>query len=90
MNSNAPIRDSEVEIQALKNALAAHQSGQLADAEQRYRNILQQTPSATDALHYLGMVLHQQQRTSDEALLRAILSKWKKAVIYIRAIMLQR
>jgi protein O-GlcNAc transferase len=69
MNSNAPIRDSEVEIQALKNALAAHQSGQLADAEQRYRNILQQTPSATDALHYLGMVLHQQQRTSDEALL---------------------
>jgi predicted O-linked N-acetylglucosamine transferase (SPINDLY family) len=40
-------------------ALRHHQSGQLAEAEHRYRQILQADPNHSDALHFLGVVAFQ-------------------------------
>jgi protein O-GlcNAc transferase len=45
--------------EALKLAFGHHQSGRLQDAEQIYRQILQQEPNNVDALHHLGLVAHQ-------------------------------
>src|SRR5258708_7909323 len=42
----------------LARALGLHQAGQLAAAEQLYRQILQAEPSHFDALHLLGVALH--------------------------------
>ena len=45
---------------ALRAAIAAHQAGQLADAERRYRTLLAVAPRHADALHFFGVLLHQQ------------------------------
>src|SRR5580704_3200284 len=40
-------------------SLDHHQSGRLAEAESGYRAILNERPDHVDALHYLGVLLHQ-------------------------------
>jgi tetratricopeptide (TPR) repeat protein len=40
-------------------ALRSHQSGQLAEAERRYRDILARDPRHADSLHLLGVLTHQ-------------------------------
>jgi Flp pilus assembly protein TadD len=45
--------------QALAKALAEHQAGRFAQAEQGYRRILALEPGQPDALHLLGLVAHQ-------------------------------
>jgi tetratricopeptide (TPR) repeat protein len=51
--------------QDLESALALHQRGQLAEAEQMYRDILKRSADNFDALHLLGTVLLQRGRTVD-------------------------
>ncbi|RZL11382.1 MAG: glycosyltransferase family 41 protein [Rubrivivax sp.] len=48
---------------ALQQALAAHQQGQLAQAEPIYRHVLTLQPRHPDALHYFGVLLLQTGRT---------------------------
>jgi tetratricopeptide (TPR) repeat protein len=43
----------------LRAAIAAHQQGKLPQAEQLYREILQNEPNHPDALHLLGVIAHQ-------------------------------
>jgi predicted O-linked N-acetylglucosamine transferase (SPINDLY family) len=40
----------------LREAIALHQQGRIAEAESRYREVLQQIPDQPDALHFLGVV----------------------------------
>ncbi|MGV7242159.1 tetratricopeptide repeat protein [Caballeronia sp. M23-90] len=40
-------------------AFSHHQAGQMAEAESGYRQVLQQRPDHVDALHHLGVLLHQ-------------------------------
>ncbi len=44
----------------LATAIAAHQQGDWADAESRYRRILARHPNAPDALHFFGLLRHHQ------------------------------
>ncbi|MGB7218842.1 MAG: tetratricopeptide repeat protein [Vicinamibacterales bacterium] len=48
-------------------AMQCQKDGQLADAEALYRKVLEVTPDHPDALHYSGVLAHQQGR-SDEAI----------------------
>jgi protein O-GlcNAc transferase len=43
----------------LRDALAHHRAGQLAQAETLYRQVLQLSPDNRDALHLLGLMAHQ-------------------------------
>src|SRR5262249_7731144 len=45
--------------QTLDHAIGYHQRGQLQQAEQLYRQILQVDPQHVDALHLLGVIAHQ-------------------------------
>jgi Tfp pilus assembly protein PilF len=45
--------------QQVKQALALHQSGRLADAEALYRRVLAQQTNHVAAQHFLGLLLHQ-------------------------------
>ena len=45
----------------MTSALAAHQSGQLEFAAQRYRRILEIEPAHASALHFLGVIAYQQE-----------------------------
>ena len=42
--------------QAFALALDQHRAGRLADAEHRYREILQREPQHADSLHLLGVI----------------------------------
>ena len=46
----------------LQQALALHQQGKLADAEQGYREVLRQQPQQFDALYLLGVIALQTRR----------------------------
>ena len=46
----------------LKQGLAAHEQGKLAQAEQCYRGVLQQEANNPDALHLLGVIAFQARR----------------------------
>jgi tetratricopeptide (TPR) repeat protein len=46
----------------LQRAISHHQAGQMAEAEQLYRQILQQQPQNADALSLLGVVACQQEK----------------------------
>jgi tetratricopeptide (TPR) repeat protein len=46
----------------LQHAVALHQGGRLAEAEQMYRNILAAAPDHFDAIHLLGVILLQRGR----------------------------
>jgi len=60
-----PVADL-VQVQ-IEEALARHQAGAIAEAEQRYRQILVQAPEHPIAWHLLGATLHQQQRSQEAA-----------------------
>lgn len=45
--------------QALARAVERHRAGDLAQAEQYYREVLQREPQHPDALHLLGLIAHQ-------------------------------
>lgn len=47
---------------ALQQALAAHQQGQLAQAETLYEQVLKLQPKHADALHFYGVLMLQSQR----------------------------
>jgi tetratricopeptide (TPR) repeat protein len=49
----------------MKQALAHHQSGRLAEAEAIYRAVLQQEPHQPHALHLLGVAAHQAGRHNE-------------------------
>ncbi len=50
----------------LKKALEFHQAGRLAAAEGLYLNIIEHDPEHSDALHLLGVIVHQR-KNNDEA-----------------------
>jgi predicted TPR repeat methyltransferase len=49
---------------AVKHAVTLHRSGKLDEAERRYRSVLKQEPDHPDALHFLGLLLHQRGDTA--------------------------
>jgi Tfp pilus assembly protein PilF len=49
----------------LEAAVAAHQRGDLAAAEQGYRAVLAAAPGQPDSLHFLGLLLHQRGRSAE-------------------------
>jgi protein O-GlcNAc transferase len=49
----------------LHNAIRLHQAGKFADAEQIYREILNESPADSDALQMLGMLCLQSQRKGE-------------------------
>lgn len=53
-------RLKERQNQALQRAIAAHQNGNLTGAEAGYRKILARRPDDPDALHFFGLLRHQQ------------------------------
>lgn len=62
----SPSNSPSPEITALLNtAIAQHQAGQLAQAEQIYRQILQQQPQNVDAIALLGVIACQHHRLED-------------------------
>ncbi|OIQ99221.1 magnesium-protoporphyrin O-methyltransferase [mine drainage metagenome] len=52
-------------VEALDRAFAAHAGGDLAAAEQGYRRLLSAAPDHPEALHLLGVLLHQTGRSDD-------------------------
>jgi tetratricopeptide (TPR) repeat protein len=48
-------------------ALDLHQAGRMAEAERGYRAILKERPDHVEALHYLGVLLHQRGDDEDAA-----------------------
>jgi predicted O-linked N-acetylglucosamine transferase (SPINDLY family) len=52
-------------LQALRQAWALHQQGQLSQAEMLYRDALKMQPDNPDALHFLGVLQSQQGRHAD-------------------------
>ena len=53
---------------SLNQAVRDQQSGNLSDAEERYRTILKNEPDNIDALHLLGTLLWSRDKSSVEAL----------------------
>lgn len=51
--------------ESLQRAIADHEAGRLEAAELGYRKILVAAPREADALHLLGVILHQQGRHTD-------------------------
>jgi len=63
-----PSTEHDVTVgEAMQMALAFQQRGQLADAEQVYRRMLEVAPDHPDIVHFHGVLLHQLGR-SDEAI----------------------
>jgi protein O-GlcNAc transferase len=54
-----PADPAQVHALAVQAALAHHQAGRLAEAEDIYRDILRADPAQPDALHLLGLIAHQ-------------------------------
>jgi predicted O-linked N-acetylglucosamine transferase (SPINDLY family) len=54
-----PLTPDEIIHQSFSLAVASHNRGDLADAEQLYRAILGAQPNHADALHGLGVIAHQ-------------------------------
>lgn len=71
------LSDRELSIEdAVDLAIQYHQAGQLAEAGSIYRQVLQVDPRHADALHYLGVISHQQEdpETAVELISKAIQS----------------
>ena len=49
----------------LDGAIAHHAAGRLGDAEPMLREVLAEQPDNADALHYLGLLLHQTGRSGE-------------------------
>ncbi len=61
-NNQTPHMNAAAQLQL---ALHQHSTGQLDHAEQIYRQILATAPRQQDALHFLGMLLHQRDNNTD-------------------------
>jgi len=62
----APTGPAHVPVEeALRVALALHRSGELADAAKLYRRILEGYPEQPDALHFLGILVRQQNQRGE-------------------------
>lgn len=70
--------------ESLAKAVKHHQAGQLQEAERLYRRVLRRDRSHADALHLLGVVSHQQQRSADAVnyISRAIAANGAQAAYY--------
>lgn len=71
------LSDQELSIEdAVDLAIQYHQAGQLTEAESIYRQVLRVDPRHADALHYLGVISHQQEdpETAVELISKAIQS----------------
>ena len=61
-----PEHVSELTVaEALSLAIRTHQTGYLDNAETLYRRILAAAPDQSDALHFLGVLLHQRGRSEE-------------------------
>ena len=49
----------------MRLAISDHQAGRMIEAAQRYQAILASAPRHPDALHYLGVLLHQLGQSED-------------------------
>ena len=49
----------------LEQAIAYHQAGKLDEAAQTYRELLEAQPDNANALHLLGLLLHQRGQTPE-------------------------
>ena len=58
--------------QMLDEAVAHHRGGRLAQAEQLYQKILQESPTHADSLHLLGLIAYQR---SEYSTARALIDK---------------
>ncbi len=58
LDSNDLVSD-QLASNNFQNAMQYHQMGNFAQAEALYRQILQQNPNHSDALHFLGVLAHQ-------------------------------
>ena len=69
----------------IERALAHHQSGLLGEAEEIYAQILRLEPENTDALHFSGLIAHQQGRSevAIDLMLRAIEREAGRATFFI-------
>jgi predicted O-linked N-acetylglucosamine transferase (SPINDLY family) len=69
--------------QALENGLAHQKAGRLAEAEIIYTQVLQHQPNNADALHFLGLLAHQQGKNEiAEQLIRKSLAVVSNPVAY--------
>jgi len=70
--------------QILDLALSQHQSGQMAEAEANYRLVLAGWPAHADALHLLGLVFHQTNRSEQalQAIVKAVALNPRAAEYY--------
>ena len=65
---------TEGHLEALRRANLAHRRGELESAERGYRAVLKAMPDQPDAVHFLGLLLHQRARdeTAPQLLARAV------------------
>jgi tetratricopeptide (TPR) repeat protein len=59
LRPSVPTKPVAAIAEMARTAIALHQSGNLAEAEQIYRRILNLNPRHTDSLHLLGVLAHQ-------------------------------
>ncbi len=62
-SASRPIVTTNLDL--LARAVDAHRAGDLTTAEAIYRQLLQSDPQLSDAWHLLGVLMHQQGRTSE-------------------------
>lgn len=74
MSRNTTRRAPAPQDAALRTAIEAHRRGALPEAERRYRALLAAAPRHADALHFLGVLLHQSGRSEGalELIVRAL------------------
>ena len=74
--------------QAMQLALQHHQARQIDQAEAIYRRVLRMQPDQADALHYLGVLLHQRGQSAEAAKLleRAISLRPQMPHFYCNAV----
>lgn len=82
--ATSPAADGQTISQLVQTALRHQQADRLPQAEALYRQVLQQQPNHPDALHLLGMLLHQAGNSEMAVALinRAILADPGNPVIY--------
>ncbi len=84
-SSNAPASTAELTADDLSDIPDMVQSGRVAQAEARLRAVLTRTPDSVDALHYLGLVCHQQGRHAEGARHIAAAVERAPGVAFLRA-----
>jgi predicted O-linked N-acetylglucosamine transferase (SPINDLY family) len=81
--AGAPKKRTTGPDEAFKIALEHQQSGNLAEADRIYREVLDEVPDHADSLHFLGLIAHQRGE-SEEAieLLRRSIALVPEAAVY--------